>query len=101
MYAYTNIEHDYEMMNEMIESEMHKVRDNALRKVSSIFAHPKTFFIKDFASTLAYAWFDSHEPSENIASSLYLSKLDFLAIQEDFDAFKEEYLKHYEEAQNF
>ena len=102
MYFDTQIEHNYEIMNEMIESEMHKIRANAVDKVSSILAHPqKLFSIKDFAMTLAYGYFDSYAPSENIANSLDLSKLDFLAIQEDFDAFKQEYLKNYEEAQNF
>jgi len=68
--------------------------------LSSLFAHSKTL-IKEFSLTLAYGYFDSHEPSEIIANQLDLDKLDFLAIQEDFDAFKKEYLKNYEEAQNF
>lgn len=93
---------EYELMNDLIEKEMHKVRDNALRKVSSIFAHPqKLFSIKDFALTLAYGYFDSYKPSEKITETLDLSKLDFLAIQEDLEAFKEEYLKDLELAQNF
>jgi hypothetical protein len=100
MYAYTRIEYEYEMMNEMIENEMYKVRDNALRKLSSFFVHQHSS-IKDIALTLAYGWFDSYTPAQNIANSLDLSKLDFLAIQEGFEAFKEEYLKNYEEAQNF
>lgn len=102
MYAYTRIEYENECMNEMIESEMHKVRDNAIGKVSSFFAHPKNeFSIKQFSLTLAYGYFDSYTPAENIAASLDLGKLDFLAIMDDLDAFKDEYLKNYEEAQNF
>ena len=102
MYYDTQLEYEYESMNEIIESEMHNARDNSLLKVSSIIVHPqKLFSIKDFAMTLAYGYFDSYTPTENISNSLNLSKLDFLAIIEDFDAFKEEYLKNYEEAQNF
>ncbi len=101
MYFDTQLEHDYEMMNEMIEREMYKFRANAVDKVSSILAHPQQISIKDFALTLAYGWYDSQAPAENIANSLHLSKLDFLAIQENFEAFKQEYLKNYEEAQNF
>lgn len=100
MYFDTRIEFEYEMMNEMIESEMRKVKNKALIKISSLFAHSK-ILIKEFSFTLAYGYFDSYEPAENIANQLDLGKLDFLAIQEDFEAFKEEYLKNYEEAQNF
>lgn len=100
MYFDTRIEFEYEVMNEMIEREMRKLQNDALGKLSSLFAHSKTL-IKEFSLTLAYSYFDSYEPAETIAKELDLDKLDFLAIQEDFDAFKEEYLKNYEEAQNF
>lgn len=100
MYFDTRIEYEYEVMNEMIEREMRKIQKDALRKLSSVFTHSQVL-IKELALTLAYGYFDSYEPSENIANQLDLDKLDFLAIQEDFDAFKEEYLRNYEEAQNF
>lgn len=101
MYFDTRIEYEYEMMNEMIESEMHKIRRQAIEKLSSYLVHPQNFLTKDFALTLAYGYFDSHEPAENIAKAMDLGKLEFLSIMNDFDAFKEEYLRNYEEAQNF
>lgn len=86
-------------MNEMIENEMYKVRMIALRKLSSTFVHPPLLI--DFALNLAYGFFESHKSAEKIADSLDLCKLDFLAIQEEFESFKEEYLIEFELAQNF
>lgn len=91
--------YDEQDVDEFVEKEMYKVRKEAMEKLSSIFAHLK--YIDDFALTLAYSWFDSQEFSIRIASDLDLDKLDFLAIQEAFDSFKELYLKEYENAQNF
>ena len=54
-----------------------------------------------FAKVLAYAWFDSQADAIKLADNLNLSKLDFLAINEDIEAFREEYLINQEEAQNF
>jgi hypothetical protein len=88
---------DYE--NEIVEKEMHKVRIEALRKVSSVFAHQE--YVEEFALSLAYSWFDSEWYAEKIARDLDLYKEDFLAIQENFDAFKECYLKDLEYAVNF
>ena len=99
MYAYSQIEYEYELMNDLMEKEMHKVRESAVSKLSSVIAHPK--LLNDLALTLSYGYFDSYTPSERITEILDLSKLDFLAIREDIEAFKEEYLKNYEEAQNF
>jgi hypothetical protein len=48
---------------------------------------------------LAYSWFDSLNSAENLANRWDLSKLDFLAITEQLEAFKEEYLN--ERAQGF
>jgi hypothetical protein len=99
-----NDRYDYiaecEMMDDFMEREMHKVRDSVLEKLSSIFVHG-TYLNQDIALTLAYGYFDSHQPSINIADTMNFGKFEFLAIMEDLDAFKEEYLKNYEEAQNF
>lgn len=108
MYFDTTIEYEYQVMNEFIEKEMHRVRKEAVEKLSSVFAHPK--YIDGFIMSLAYSWFDSQEYAERLANDLDLDKLDLLAIQgcdnrfpsqQIFDAFKEQYLKDYESAQNF
>jgi ubiquinone/menaquinone biosynthesis C-methylase UbiE len=97
MYAYSRIEYEYDLMNEMIETEMHKIRKRATEKLSSLFVHRQVIQENtDVMLTIAYGYFDSYKPSENIAKSLDLCKLDFLAIVEDFEAFKEEYLKNEE-----
>jgi hypothetical protein len=99
MYFDTQIEYEDQLMNDYIEKEMHKVKKSASRKLSKTFVHPK--LLNEFALTLAYGYFDSCDYAEKITEALDLSKLDFLAIQEDLDAFKEEYLKNYHEARNF
>lgn len=88
---------DYDNMNEMIENEMYNTRKKAIVKLSSVAAH----FTNDWALMIAYCYFDSIASAEKIADQLHLCKLDFLAIQEDLQGFKEEYLRDYEEAQNF
>lgn len=100
IYFDTQIEYEYQAMNEFIENEMHKLREKVVGKLSTLFAHPN-FFQEDVILTLAYGYFDSYEPSTRLANTLNLGKLDFLSVMNDFDAFKEEYLKNYEEAQNF
>lgn len=100
MYAYSNLEHEIESMNEMIESEMHKVREEALKKFSSYFAHSPVSILS-FAKTIAYGYWESYEHAIIVSDQLGLGKLEFLAIAEDFDGFREEFLKNYEEAQNF
>ena len=101
MYAYSRIEHEIESMNEMIESEMHKIKEKTLDKLSALFVAHSPVSIKSFALTIAYGYWESHEHAEIVAEQLNLGKLEFLAIAEDFDAFQEEFLKNYEEAQNF
>lgn len=100
MYAYSRIEYESEMIYEMIESEMHKVKDQAFRKLNYYFAHSPVS-IKSLISTVAYGYFESNEHAEIVAEQMGLGKLEFLAVAEDFEAFKEEFLANHEEAQNF
>lgn len=98
MYKYDRIEHEFDVMNEIIEDEMQRVKKRALKTISSL-VH---FEPGSFARILAYAYFDSVEDAIKVAESLNFSKIDFLAVMEDFDGFKEEYLMNQEEeAQNF
>lgn len=89
---------DIEGLNDFIEKEMHNVRKFALRKLASVVAPSH---VASFASVVAYSWFDSQLDAEKIANDLDLCKLDFLAIQEEFEAFKEEYLAEQQYAENF
>lgn len=89
---------DIEGLNDFIEKEMHNVRKFALGKLASVVAPS---YIENFASVVAYSWFDSHPAAEKIANDLDLCKLDFLAIQEELEAFKEEYFAESQYAENF
>jgi len=84
-------------MNDFIEKEMQRTKDSALRSLSAV-VHFQTL---NFTKVLAYAWFDSQTDAIKLSDLLDLSKLDFLAVNDDFEGFKEEYLKNYEKAQNF
>ena len=92
MYAYSRIEYELEVLDEMIESEMHKVREQTLEKLSSYFAH-SPISIESLASTIAYGYWESYEHAEIVAEQLNLGKLEFLAIQEDFEGFREYFKK--------
>lgn len=95
-------EYQYKMqiMDEDIENEMHKIRVETLIRLSSIFVHPQ-IPIEEFALTLAYGYFESLPSAEKITDGLDLCKLDYLAVMQEFEAFKEEYLKYNEVVQNF
>lgn len=100
MYFDTIIEYEREFMDNLIDSEMHNQKNQAHRLLGSMIVHP-SISIEDFALTLAYSWLDSQTSAETIAKELGLCKMDFLAIMEEFEAYKEEWLKNFEEAQNF
>lgn len=97
MYEYSIIEYEYQIMDEMIQKEMQRTRDSALRSLSSV-VHFQTL---NFTRVLAYAWFDSQPDAIKLSDDLNLSKLDFLAVNDDFEGFKEEYLSNQRQAENF
>lgn len=100
MYRFSKIEYESEMLDQMIESEMHKLKERTINALSISFAH-SPFSIKELLLTVAYGYWESNEHAITVAEQMNLGKLEFLAIAEDFEGFKEEYLKNYEEAQNF
>lgn len=89
MYFDTQLGYESEIMDQWIEKEMHNVKGHALQKLSSIVAH----FKLEISNVLAYGWFDSLPAAERLAEQMDLSKMDLLAIQEDLEGFKEEFLK--------
>jgi hypothetical protein len=97
MYFDTQLEHDYEVMKDMIEKEMHKTKEQALTNLSRV-VH---FEIESFSRVLSYSYIEENEDAIKLACKLNLGKLEFLAILEDVDGFKEEYLRDIELAQNF
>lgn len=90
MYAYSNIEYDRQVFDELIETQMYETKRESRKKISPCFAHPK--FISSYSLFLARSYFDSCESAIKLAEDLDLCKLDFLAILEDFEAYREEYL---------
>jgi len=101
MYYDPYIEYEEEQMNDFIENEMQRVRESALISLSRI-AHFNTQLSNEsFITMFVYCWHDSVPAAEKLAQELDLCKLDFLALLNDFDEFKDYYLEHYVEAQNF
>lgn len=96
MYFDSRLAYESELIDKWVEKEMHNVKGQALRKLSSIAAH----FNSEVATILAYSWFDCLPDAEKIAEQLDLNKMDLLAIQEDLEEFKEEFLKDLENVQN-
>jgi hypothetical protein len=85
-------------LDKLVMQEMYKLKNQVLKKLSSVIAYPD---LQDIAYILAYGYFDHMPYAEKIAHQLNLGRLDFLALQEDVEAFKEEYLKDYQTAQSF
>lgn len=101
MYYDNYIDYEDQQMDKFIENEMARVKQQALKTISSS-AHFKTESSNEsFITMFVYCWHDSVPAAENLSDELDLCKLDFIALTDDFDAFKEEFLKNYEMAQNF
>jgi len=94
MYAYSQLEYEQEIMDRFIEKEMHNVKGQALRKVSSVVAH----FSSEIGHILAYSWFESLPEAARIAECLDLSKMDLFALRNDFEGFREEFLREADNA---
>lgn len=89
---------DQDIENEIIEREMHRCKEDGLRKLSILIAHSH---VEEVAACLAYSYFDSQEYAQKIANDLDLGKMEFLAIQEEFEAFKRCYLRNLEYSLSF
>lgn len=73
-----------------LKEKMYEYRDEAVERISSNVAH----FSKDFALILAYSYFNDYEPAVKLADQLNLSKLEMLALQENFLDFRQEYIDY-------
>lgn len=93
-----NFETEYDEISRdtYVENEMQRCKDAFCRRLSCI-VHPE--YVNDFARILTHCWFDSVLSAEIIANKLDLTKLDFLAMADYFQPFKQEFLN--EQAQNF
>lgn len=100
MYEDTYLNYRKSVEKDFFEREMHKVEEKTLARLSPYFAHP-SMSVKDFMLTIAYGYFESFESAITLAEQLDLGKVEFLAVMEEFEAFKEAYIKEFESAQNF
>jgi hypothetical protein len=94
-----SLENCYYLMHELdklMTQDMYKLKNQALKKLSSVVAYSN---LEEMAQILAYSYFDNIDPAKKLAHQLDLGKLDFIALQEDLEAFKAEYLKDYQPAQ--
>ncbi len=92
MFILSDIKYKEQLLDEKIEREMYKLKAKVLSGLSNQLAH-YPFSIKQFATEIAYGYFESYEYAEILAQELDLGKLELLAILEEVDAFKEQYLK--------
>lgn len=97
MYAYSREEYIDQVMDDIIENEMQNVRKNCFKNLSEVLP----FETLKLTRIILYAWSESHADAIFLTEKLNLGKLEFLAVVEDFDEFKKEYLKDLENAQNF
>lgn len=96
MYVESFYEYRQQIMDMEIETEMHKVEEAVLEKLTSIFAHQQFFSIQDFSSVLAYSFFENHEPALKISKALNFGNLEFMAILQDKKGFKMAFLQDLE-----
>lgn len=80
-------------LNEHIYEKMHKQKTNAFETIS-LFVHPICLTL--ISKIIAVSFFEEQKDAMNIADLYDLSKMDFLAILEDFEIYKELYLKEME-----
>lgn len=97
MYDDTFYDYKQQVIEEMIEKEMQRTREQALTNLSSV-VH---FELNTFSRIFAFSFFEENDDALRLADQLHLCKLDFLAIVENFDGYKEEYYKDLDLAQNF
>ncbi len=90
---YSENYYEQEHMNEFIENEMQLTKEFALKRLSLV-ADFKTHVSNDsFIYKFIQSWHDSVPAVANLAYEMDLDKVHFLALMNDFDEFKEEYLK--------
>lgn len=69
-----------------IKTEMHNRRLEVLNKLRAI-VHP--LYVEQFAKILHYSWQENFEESQTLAEYLDLDPIDFCAIAENAEEFKE------------
>jgi hypothetical protein len=101
MYAYSRLEYEAQLMSEWIEKEMQRIKKQTLKTISSS-AHFNLKISSDqFTQLFIYCWQESLPVAEKLADDLNLCKLDFFALMDDVDAFKEEYMENYNGPQHY
>jgi hypothetical protein len=88
-------------MDEYLEREMQRHRKCALKSISYVMQVKPTESNESFILMFVYAWQENLPAAINLAEQVNLCKLDFLALAEDFDGFKETYLKESEKDMSY
>lgn len=79
-----------EKLNEL----MHNRKNDVINKLSKIVHHS---YAESFAKILHYAWQEGHQEAETIVDQLDLYPIDFVAVMENEEEFKELYRLEMEE----
>ena len=99
MYFDTHIEYKHQVMTDYIQTEMQRYQKIAMQAISRIAHFEKEIVLRILASS----FIEENEDAVKLAYKLNLSKLEFFAVLEDYDSFKDLYMinQEYEIAQNF
>jgi hypothetical protein len=103
MYFDTHIEYKHQIITDFIENEMQRYQKIAEQAISCIAHFEKEIVLR----ILAYSFIEENEDAIKLAYKLNLGKLEFLACIDDYDSFKDLYMKEQEKqyeheiAQNF
>lgn len=85
-----------DLLNNRIEEEMERVKEKAIKKFQSLALFKTQEYLDAFIKMFCFCWQESLPLVEILAEELDFCKMDFLALAEDFDGFKEEFLEDME-----
>lgn len=88
-----------DITDQLIREEMHKTRERVVEVLVSCKMH--VLYCEEIALMIAQGFFESFDPATKLAQELNLSKLDLLAVLEDFESFRDEFIQEVEEQLDF
>ena len=82
--------------NNFINSKMNQKKENILKELKNII-HPA--YVEQFAEILKYSWSEEFSIARSLAEDLNFCTIDFLALSDDLEGFKDLYNKEFESEQ--
>ena len=97
MYHDTYYDYKQSVLKDFYEKQMLRHKERAILNISKVASIKQECLLKILASS----FLEEHADAVNLANELNLGKLEFLSILDDYDGFREEYIRDQELAQNF